>query len=217
MDSGLIVVGIIALVVLAIIAAVVAEKRRRDALRQLAGELGLEFQEKLAGPPAIDLNPLHLFNVGHTRRTRNALSGRYCNAELTLFDYQYSTGHGRNRHTWRQTVAAFYLPETRLPLFALRPEHVFHKIGSALGYQDIDFDRFPTFSSSYLLRGGDEPAVRELFNDNVLMFFENRTGLCVEGGDDWLIVYRTRRRVKPQQLSSFLDETFAVRGVFAKR
>lgn len=217
MGPVLIVGGVIAVIVLAIVVAVIMEKRRREALRQVAAELGLEFQEKLAGPPGPGLNRLHLFDVGHTRRARNALSGRYCDAELVLFDYQYSTGHGKHRRTHRQTVAAFQLPEAHLPLFLLRPENVFHKIGSALGYQDIDFDNFPDFSSSYLLRGENEPAVRELFNDNLLGFFENRPGLCVEGGDDWLIAYRSRRRVSPQQVSAFLDETFEVRGVFAKR
>ena len=217
MDAVLIIGGIIVVVVLAIVTAVVMEKRRREGLRRVADELGLDFQEKLPGPPGPGLGRLHLFNVGHTRRAKNALSGRYGNADVVLFDYRYSTGHGKHRRTHHQTVAAFRLPEARLPLFALRPENVFHKIGSALGYQDIDFDRFPDFSSSYLLRGENEPAVRELFNDNLLMFFENRTGLCVEGGDDWLVVYRSRRRLGPQRVSAVLDETFEVRGVFAKR
>jgi len=89
--------------------------------------------------------------------------------------------------------------------------------GGAQHHSALSFDRFPSFSSSYLLRGEDEPAVRELFSDNRVVFFENRRGLCVEGGDDWLIVYRSRRRVRPQQVSAFLDETFEVHGVFAKR
>jgi hypothetical protein len=217
MDPSLIVVAIIALIVLAVVAAVVAEKRRRDAMRQLAGELGLGFEEKPVGLPGFNLDLLHLFNIGHTHRVRNVLSGQYCGVDLTIFDYQYVTGHGKHRHTYRQTVAAFHLPESHLPLFALRPESVFHKIGAALGYQDIDFDRFPNFSSSYLLRGADEPAVRTLFNDGALMFFENHPGLCVEGGGDWLVVYRARRRVSPQQASAFLEETLEVRGVFARR
>jgi hypothetical protein len=216
-DVALIIGGIILVAVLAIVIATVMEKRRREGLRQVAGQLGLDFQETLAEPPGSGLARLHLFNVGHTRRAKNALSGRYGNADVVLFDYQYTTGHGKNRHTHRQTVAAFHLPKVRLPLFTLCPESVFHKIGSALGYQDIDFDRFPSFSSSYLLRGESEPAIRELFTDNRVMFFENRRGLSVEGGDDWLIVYRSRRRVRPQQVSAFLDETFEVRGVFAKR
>jgi hypothetical protein len=38
-------------------------------------------------------------------------------------------------------------------------------IVSAFGYQDIDFGNRPTFSSKYLLRGPDEPSVRNLFTD----------------------------------------------------
>jgi hypothetical protein len=217
MDSALIVVGIIALIVIAAFIVVAAEKRRCEGLRRLAGELGLKFEEKLIGLPGVKLGRLNLFNIGHAHRARNALSGQYCGVDLTIFDYQYTSGSGKSQHTDRQTVAAFYLPDAYLPLFALRPEHVFHKIGSAFCFQDIDFDHFPTFSSSYLLRGEDERAVRELFNDNVLMFFESRPGLCVEGADDWLIVYRARRRVSPEHLSTFLDEAFEVRGVFSKR
>jgi hypothetical protein len=46
-----------------------------------------------------------------------------------------------------------------MPHFALRPEKAWHKIGSWFGHQDIDFDSHPRFSSTYLLRGGDESAI----------------------------------------------------------
>lgn len=80
-----------------------------------------------------------------------------------------------------------------------RPEHTFHKIISAFGYQDIDFGNRPTFSSKYLLRGPDEQGIRNLFIDALLGFYEMNEGTSTDGGGSQLFISgktNGRRRMK---------------------
>ena len=117
-----------------------------------------------------------------------------------------------------QTVIWFRSPQLRLPGFVMRPEDVFHKIGSAFGYQDIDFESNRTaadFSKKYLLRGADEHAIRSLFKDNVLDFFATHSGKPVlEGRGDRLILYRPGQLIRPENISVFLEEGLEVFRLF---
>jgi hypothetical protein len=117
-----------------------------------------------------------------------------------------------------QTVIWFRSPQLSLPSFVMRPEHVVHKIGSAFGYQDIDFDSNRTaadFSKKYLLRGADEHAIRSLFKNDVLDFFATHPGKPVlEGRGDRLILYRPGQLIRPENISVFLEEGLEVFRLF---
>ena len=103
-----------------------------------------------------------------------------------------------------------------LPHFAVRPEGIFHKIGGALGYQDIDFQAHPQFSQMYLLRGDDEPRIRELFGEERIAFFERHPKISVEGADNQLIFYRHRKRSRPAEVRQLMDEGFRVFKLFGE-
>jgi hypothetical protein len=194
-----------------------AEKQRREALRQLAGDLGLEFEAQPHELLTAEFARLHLFTRGHSRRTYNLLRDRKTREETLLFDYTYVISSGKNRSTRRQTVAAFSLGARILPGFELRPESVFHKIGAAFGYQDIDFPDYPDFSARYLVRGKDESAVRDLFDGTLIEAVGNVPDICVEGDGPWLVIYRDRRRLNAAQVPEFLDAARALRSAFARR
>ncbi|MFA4947427.1 MAG: hypothetical protein WC674_02830, partial [Candidatus Krumholzibacteriia bacterium] len=103
-----------------------------------------------------------------------------------------------------------------LPAFTMRPENVFHKLGSMMGYQDIDFESNPVFSKKYLLRGPDDAAIRNAFTSRVLMFFESEPGLCVEADGRKLIVYRHSVRTKPEVLRESLEKGVQIAGLFQR-
>ncbi|MDP6107162.1 MAG: hypothetical protein QGI33_01860 [Candidatus Brocadiia bacterium] len=135
--------------------------------------------------------------------------------EVAIFDYRYTTGGGKSSHTWSQTVICFWSEMLKLPEFSMRPEHVFDKIGSFLGFQDIDFPRYPTFSKKYLLKGSDEEVIRAVFNESVLAFCEGILGLSTEGAGTCLVYYRSRKKVKPPEIMGFMEDGFRVFELFA--
>jgi hypothetical protein len=197
----------------AVYAAHVAEKKRVEQLLQMAQELGFEFQTVGDAALLSRLNRFHLFSQGHSKKQSNLMRGKTQDLEVAIFDYRYTTGSGKNSHTWNHTVICFHFDGPPLPEFSLRPESFAHKIGAWFGYQDIDFADDPSFSHKYLLRGSNEPAIRELFTGNVRRHFDQKPGLSVEGSGDTLVFYRHATRVKPEAIRGLLEDGFAVYGL----
>jgi len=187
----------------------IGEKRRTRGFEAAADRLGFSY-DPAAVPVYGKFSNLRLTNQGHSRKARRLLMNGSGDDEIWIFDYRYCTGHGRHRSSHRQTVAAFPNLGTLLPEFQIRPEDIFHKIGSSLGYQDIDFDEHPEFSSRYLLRGRNEMLVRSLFTSWRIEAIMNLERFCAEGAGAELLVYRTRR-VDPGRLSKFIDEARAIK------
>jgi len=197
--------------VLALIAGIVMlsfrlERKRTEALVVVCQGLGLVFEPNGDLVALQAQGDLPLYNHGHSKKVKNVMSGQAGNHELRLFDYQYTTGGGKNSHTWTQTVALFPRVGERLPELLLAPENIFHKIGQVFGYQDIDFDSSPDFSSHYLLRGPDEVAIRSAFSADALSFFGQRQGWHVEVKDHTIGIYRAGKRCKPEDMPTFLAE-----------
>jgi hypothetical protein len=212
-------------IVLAILAFVVAltlvtrraEKSRTEALQQTSLALGLAFEAEGHLDQMKGLGDLPLYSRGHAKRVKNVMTGRTGREEFRIFDYQYTTGAGKDSYTWRQTVALYAGGGRGLPDFLLAPEHVFHKIGQAFGYQDIDFDSSPTFSSRYLLRGPDEMAIRSAFTVDTLAFLEQEQGWTIEVQAGNVGIYRAGRRCKPKDLPAFLEQSRAVLRTLTRR
>ena len=99
--------------------------------------------------------------------------------------------------------------------FLARPEGALDAIGSALGFQDIDFDHHPTFSSNFVLQG-DESLIREAFNDQILDFFAQNKGLYSEGFGSTLIMCRKNRRINPDQLKDQIELAYTCSALFRK-
>jgi hypothetical protein len=192
-----------------------AEKKRTEVLRGVADDLGFDFSA--TAPPEFPsrLGKFHLFSQGHSKKYTNVMSGRTAHLHVTIFDYRYTTGHGKGSRTWSTTVICFRADALDLPGFALRPETFWHKVGSTLfGYQDIDFETHPVFSKAFLLKGPDEEAVRAAFTPAVLDHFETIPGVSAEAAGDTLVFYRYNARTSPDKLRDLLAEGFAVHGLF---
>lgn len=184
------------------------EKKRTEAMKQFADEMSFDFIGAPNSGMFGEVGGLHLFEQGHSKRFGNLMRGEANGMEVRLFDYWYTTGSGKHRHTHVQTVLCFLLPGEPLPAFSMRPQNFFHTIGMWFGYQDINFESHPKFSGYYLLRGGDESAVRMLFTTTALDHFEAVKGVCVEGGGEVLVYYRAAKRLDPKNLRSLMEEGF---------
>lgn len=192
------------------------DKKRDAEFLTAAFHLGWTMEEGVAAPPP-EIEGFHLFGLGYSRKTKNVHKGRPGSFDASLFDFRYTTGGGRNSKTHRQTVMALHLPESTLPTFELRPENVFHRIGEAFGYQDIDLEQYPAFSKSYLLRGPDPAEIRETFSGEIVDYLERNGGWAINGGGSWIVVYRPGRRVKPDELSVFGRDCDRIASALVRR
>jgi hypothetical protein len=180
------------------------EKERTQALQQLAATLGWSFAPTapLNMIPGLELFPL--FSQGRRKQIKNFMYGQAQTVKAAVFDYIYVTGSGKSQQTHYQTVVYLEPVGVALPMFSLRPENLFHRMLSVFGYQDIDFGQRPEFSQQYILRGQNELAIRQTFNDRVLSFFEGYAGTCVDAGGNQLFIYRAGQRFQPAEIEGYV-------------
>lgn len=190
------------------------EKRRRETLRVTAAQLGLEFAETDDTGLQSGFIGFNLFSHGRGKTIKNIAYGRVDgDVEVMIFDYSYTSGTGKNKHTYSQTVGFFQSDRLLMPEFVARPEGVFDKIGQVFGYQDIDLPMHLEFSRRFILRGADEGAIRDFFRPHVVQFFESNTGMSVEAKLDRFILYRPNKRLKPEEWREWLDKGRQAAGV----
>ncbi len=211
-------IGILTLIIIILIYVVVwyHSKQRQKAFERLAETLNFTFYAKGDQSSLDAMRGFHLFSQGHSRKILNVLTGKFNDIPVMVMDYKYTTGSGKSSHTWNQTVIAIESEKLALPVFVLRPENLFDKIGNVFGKKDIDFETAPLFSKKYLLRGDDEPAIRMIFNQWIIEYYEQHLGLSTEGDGRKLIYYRLSKTVSPDKIQAFLQEGYEIFGLFRR-
>lgn len=182
------------------------EKKRKEAMQAAALALGFTYAET----GETQSWGLPLFERGRSRVARYVLTGETAGNTVTLMDYQYTIGSGKNSQTHRQTVALFPEAGRGLPAFELGPENFLHRIGQVFGYQDIDFDEDPEFSKAFLLRGEDEAAIRKVFTASVRAACGNFTEWTMQCREGRVAVFQPGRRTDPSEIPSFLANALRI-------
>lgn len=193
-------------------------RKRTLALQNAATMIGFTFGGEewpdKGRAPALDTE---LFGKGHGRQVKNIMMGTGGGLRISLFDYAYTIGSGKNSQTYRQSVASFSKDGASLPDFALRPANVLDKAWDAVAHKNIHFESAPEFARRYVLRGALPERVQELFTPGLISFAEGldaRKKWHIEGAADTLVVYRLSKKVAPEKLREFLDETSAIGSGF---
>ena len=179
-------------------------RERTQIMRAAARQLGWTFFAEAPLSYIRGLDRFTLFDQGHGKQIINLMCGEASGTKAAVFDYIYITGSGKNSSTHSQSVVYLEPADLRLPYFSLRSEGVMSKVLAAFGYQDIDFGQRPEFSRQYLLRGLDEPAIRQTFNDPVLSFYESYPGTCTDAGGNQLFLFRSGYEFQPQEIQSYV-------------
>jgi hypothetical protein len=207
---------IIGLVVVVAVYSWQKEKERTRVLQATATQLGWSFMASAPFNMIPGLERFGLFNSGQGRRITNFMYGEASGTKAAVFDYAYTTGSGKNRQTHYQSVVYLEPASLSLPYFSLRPENFLLKIFTAFGYQDIDFGQRPEFSRQYNLRGQDEPAIRQAFNDRLLAFYETYPGSSTDGGGNQLFIFRGGYRLQPQEIQPYVGLGLEVLNLFPR-
>jgi hypothetical protein len=170
-----------------------ARQKRREAMARLAAELGLQYYPDDAWGMAARYSHLDLFQHGSSRRASNILTGLVDGRELVAFDYQYTTGSGKNQTTHHYQAVILTMPITGARLM-VRRESFLDRMASWVGWDDIDFesdefsrryhvacqdrkfayDVFHARLIEYMLACGQAPMME--FNGPLLLVYENGHG-----------------------------------------
>lgn len=214
--STVIILCVCGFIGLGILMAAISAKKRRDQLEAMAREHGWYFERN--DQQVVDaLSEFPLVKKGRARHASNVLLCGEGADTTWVFDYRFTIGAGQQNRVVRQTVVAFPYLDVNLPAFELQPEHLLTRLAETFGRQDIDFPQFGTFSSSYSLRGPDEAAIRQLFNEQVVDALCRDKPLFVEAGGSCLMIYRQRHIVSTNRLLDAMSDARGVRDRFVEQ
>ena len=180
-------------------------RERGSALKEIAARLDLSYSPADKIQVWNLLSDFKLFKRGSRRNVRNLIwkDDHQLDIKIRIFDYHYTISTGNSSSTFKQTVFFVQSKSLGLPKFYMRPEHFLHKIGGWLGIEDIDFTSHEVFSDHYHLKGEEEGIIRDTFTEDVLHYFTFEKDWYLEGLNYYLIVYKDKKRIEPDQIANF--------------
>lgn len=188
----------------------VTRPKKQEELRRIAATLGMSFDSMmdLSGRAFFQFP---LFQKGRELSTEDVLHGTTGGHEVLFFTYEYQIGEGEGtRWPTSQTVAAFRVEGRRLPHFRMKPQ----PFSSLFRPRGMNFDSHKRFSNGCLLQGDDERAIRSMFDAPLLELFSRESGWCVEGGDEWLVIYKHGHRVARKSLPDHMTRMSEIARLF---
>ena len=211
----LIIIGVIALIIVAAVMGHIAAKKRREAMAALAGRLGLRFHPGKDWDLVRRYGFLDKLRSGSNRYAFNAITGDYQGHEVTVFDFHYethSTDSKGRRRTHHHYLSFFIL---RLPMFcpelAIGKEGFFSKVAQAFGYDDIDFESHE-FSRRFCVRSKDKKFAYDVCHARMIEYLLANDDLTIEvDGDAMAISFSSR--LKPEQIEPNLGRLVALRSL----
>lgn len=180
--APMILFGAVAVLMLSgiIFAMIVARKNARlraEALAGLAAELGCTFNPETDPTHDDRYRRFGLFSKGHSRAAYNTVEGVVtfgrdpCGCRLGDYRYTVTSGSGKNRRstTYRVSYLIVHLPYLNAPGLSIRREHVFDKLGSMLGFDDIDFES-AEFSRTFHVSSTDKRFAYDVVTPSMMEF-----------------------------------------------
>lgn len=194
-------------------------RARANTFRTLAAQLGLTYRDNHAAPFGFAGHGLARLAMAGLARTQdqqclagtalgshlghcfNMVEGQRQGRNVKLFDFYYRSGKSQIS----QTVAVVELPAP-LPLtFWLEPEGLVNKLATAFGGQDIDFQRYPKFSSLFRLRSEQPAETQAFFDQRLATFFESNPGFTYYCLGDRIVTYRWGRTLPSPKIRQLLE------------
>lgn len=163
--------------VVALIFGHAAAKKRREALAALGAELGLGFDPAHDSTHDDEYEHFEIFRRGFARSAYNTLWGQAeingATLSVKMGDFRYKTreGSGKNRRTvtHRFSYLIVHLPYASMPDLLIRREGFFDKIGSAFGFDDIDFES-SEFSRKYFVKSPNKKFAYDICHQRMIEF-----------------------------------------------
>lgn len=177
---GIFILGFIVFVVVAILASMYGHRKRKEreaALSQLADELGWSFSTLRDYDLDSRYAQFSVFTRGDSRYGYNTFRGAIQRDGQTwpavMGDYHYKTtsGTGKNRRTTTHHFS-YLLVQTPYVLagnLQIRREHLFDRMASFIGFDDIDFES-AEFSDKFHVKSADKRFAYDVIHPRMMDF-----------------------------------------------
>ncbi|MFN8023791.1 MAG: DUF3137 domain-containing protein [Acidimicrobiales bacterium] len=177
------------------------EQRRRTRAAAVAAVLGLQYLPGPTSPPDV---PFRQFSIGRSRKVRHTFWRAGDSLEATVFQYQYTTGSGKDSQTHHCTCAMFRTG-LRAPHLVLDRQGFFRDLLGKLGLRDIQLES-PQFNETWHVSCDDERFAVTVLDPPMMGWLMTTGG----GGEIEIELYgdrglATTRRRDVEQIPELLD------------
>ncbi|MDX2306068.1 MAG: SulP family inorganic anion transporter [Microscillaceae bacterium] len=148
------------------------------------------------------------FARGYEIRYReNQFMKFYKSSCLEFSDLFLSKGIRISEQSFKMSVLLITVLEVPIPDFTLTSEDLMHKLLQSVGYEDIDFEEYPTFSEKYLLHGENLAAIHSFFSPTLIALLDKKheLHLSIESKSNRLAVYQSRGLMGKTDLEDILE------------
>lgn len=167
------------------------EKKRREALRLWAGQRGWRLVPDTIKSMHTEYPGLKVFQKGHSRTAKNIIQGELHGRPVTLMDYRYVVGHGKNRSTHNRGVIILKTDFPTVPMF-IRRESALDRVGEFFGADDIDFES-SEFSRKFYVKSNDRKWAFDVIHSRTMEYLMKAPSFTIEFGLGEIAVYKTGR------------------------
>ena len=173
--------------------------KRQRAIQKIGSELHWNY----TAIQKEEITELPTFGYFKTRQI-NKVSNIVSNAQCSLFDIEFSEGEMIAKQVIRASMLYIKLDKS-IPEFTLDKEGVFEYIYHFAGFKDIDIDEHPDFSKRFYLSGKNQEAIRALFTDELVLFFESNPYYHIESSKHGLLILGKERLAGVKEIKALAD------------
>jgi hypothetical protein len=177
---------------------------RQKALSKLASTTGMMFSPEKTMERNGRMRAFQFAAKGRVNYTYNLITGNFGQIPFEYCEMQYDADLETQSATAELGMMMFR-PAIKPPAFTLEQEGFMDKLAELGGYNDIDFDAYPDFSSKFLLKGENEAAVRQFFGDEMIHLLEKDSQYHIESDGEIIIIYRFDRKIDINKIKQLFD------------
>jgi len=184
------------------------QAKRRQELRAWAHGHGLSFDPSRDSGMDDRFPGFRCLRQGHSRYAHNVMDGKWAGElPVTAFDYQYTTGSGKNQTTHNFSAVIVRSPVPLKPLF-VRREGFFDKVGEFFGFDDIDFES-AEFSRMFYVASPDRRWAYDVIHQRMMEYLMAAPNFTIEFEGLHVIASRSGR-FRPYDFEAAVE---TVRGI----
>lgn len=165
--------------------------RRQKSIRLFAKKLDWQYNPR-ADYLTEDFSSFEYFQIRRIDNARNRLDGWQGRVKIIAADIHYYEGEYTARQHLHSTMVELVLPKN-IPTFVLNKENLLDRVAHFAGFRDINFEKHPDFSTRFNLQGDDETAIRQFFDDDLILFFEENKAFHLESNGKGLLIFEKER------------------------
>ncbi len=212
----MIIVGVVALIGVAVYFGHKAAKKRRAALLAAAEKLGLRFDPKRTDAHNDELAQFAEFKQGFGQSASNLFTGSMealgHSLPTILGEFQYKTqstdSKGNTTTTHHNFSFGYFTLPFSAPQVVIRKEHFFDRIASAIGFDDIDFESVE-FSKAFHVTSKDKRFAYDLCHAPMMEFLLKERPLKIQVDGDGLLITDGGGRWKPEDYAKHAGAALA--------